>query len=255
MMPRMIILITGATAGFGLAIARRFGGESNRIIAVGRRKDRLDALVKEFGANAVHPIVLDVRDRAGVASAVAALPPDLAAIDLLVNNAGLALGLSPAYQANLDDWDTMVDTNIKGLMYMTRAVLPGMVARDRGHIVNLGSVAGAHAYPGGNAYGGTKAFVRQFSMNLRADLLGSRVRVTSVEPGMVGGSEFSLVRFGGDKEKVEKLYKGADPLTPEDVAEAVYWVATLPPRVNINIIEMMPVTQSFGPLPVHRYST
>jgi 3-hydroxy acid dehydrogenase / malonic semialdehyde reductase len=255
MMPRMIILITGATAGFGLAIARRFGGESNRIIAVGRRKDRLDALVKEFGANAVHPIVLDVRDRAGVASAVAALPPDLAAIDLLVNNAGLALGLAPAYQASLDDWDTMVDTNIKGLMYMTRAVLPGMVERDRGHIVNLGSIAGAHAYPGGNAYGGTKAFVRQFSMNLRADLLGSRVRVTSVEPGMVGGSEFSLVRFGGDKEKVEKLYKGADPLTPEDVAEAVYWVATLPARVNINIIEMMPVTQTFGPLPVHRYST
>jgi len=255
MMPRMIILITGATAGFGLAIARRFGGESNRIIAVGRRKDRLDALVKEFGTNAVHPIVLDVRDRAGVASAVAALPPDLAAIDLLVNNAGLALGLAPAYQASLDDWDTMVDTNIKGLMYMTRAVLPGMVERDRGHIVNLGSIAGAHSYPGGNAYGGTKAFVRQFSMNLRADLLGSRVRVTSVEPGMVGGSEFSLVRFGGDKEKVEKLYKGADPLTPEDVAEAVYWVATLPPRVNINIIEMMPVTQSFGPLPVHRYST
>ena len=255
MMPRMIILITGATAGFGLAIARRFGGESNRIIAVGRRKDRLDALVKELGANAVHPIVLDVRDRAGVASAVAALPPELAAIDLLVNNAGLALGLAPAYQASLDDWDTMVDTNIKGLMYMTRAVLPGMVARDRGHIVNLGSIAGAHAYPGGNAYGGTKAFVRQFSMNLRADLLGSRVRVTSVEPGMVGGSEFSLVRFGGDKEKVEKLYKGADPLTPEDVAEAVYWVATLPARVNINIVEMMPVTQSFGPLPVHRYST
>jgi 3-hydroxy acid dehydrogenase/malonic semialdehyde reductase len=255
MMPRMIILITGATAGFGLAIARRFGGESNRIIAVGRRKDRLDALVKELGANAVHPIVLDVRDRAGVASAVAALPPELAAIDLLVNNAGLALGLAPAYQASLDDWDTMVDTNIKGLMYMTRAVLPGMVARDRGHIVNLGSIAGAHAYPGGNAYGGTKAFVRQFSMNLRADLLGSRVRVTSVEPGMVGGSEFSLVRFGGDKEKVEKLYKGADPLTPEDVAEAVYWVATLPARVNINIIEMMPVTQTFGPLPVHRYST
>jgi len=254
-MPRMIILITGATAGFGLAIARRFGGESNRIIAVGRRKDRLDALVKELGANAVHPIVLDVRDRAGVASAVAALPPELAAIDLLVNNAGLALGLAPAYQASLDDWDTMVDTNIKGLMYMTRAVLPGMVARDRGHIVNLGSIAGAHAYPGGNAYGGTKAFVRQFSMNLRADLLGSRVRVTSVEPGMVGGSEFSLVRFGGDKEKVEKLYKGADPLTPEDVAEAVYWVATLPARVNINIIEMMPVTQTFGPLPVHRYST
>jgi len=255
MILRMIILITGATAGFGLAIARRFGGESNRIIAVGRRQDRLDALVKELGANAVHPIVLDVRDRAGVASAVAALPPELAAIDLLVNNAGLALGLAPAYQASLDDWDTMVDTNIKGLMYMTRAVLPGMVARDRGHIVNLGSIAGAHAYPGGNAYGGTKAFVRQFSMNLRADLLGSRVRVTSVEPGMVGGSEFSLVRFGGDKEKVEKLYKGADPLTPEDVAEAVYWVATLPARVNINIIEMMPVTQTFGPLPVHRYST
>jgi 3-hydroxy acid dehydrogenase / malonic semialdehyde reductase len=255
MMPRMIILITGATAGFGLAIARRFGGKSHRIIAVGRRKDRLDALVKELGANAVHPIVLDVRDRAAVAKAVETLPSDLAAIDLLVNNAGLALGLSPAYQASLDDWDTMVDTNIKGLMYMTRAVLPGMVARDRGHVVNLGSIAGAHAYPGGNAYGGTKAFVRQFSMNLRADLLGSRVRVTSVEPGLVGGSEFSLVRFGGDQEKVDKIYKGADPLTPEDVAETVHWVASLPARVNINLVEMMPVTQTFGPLPVHRYST
>ena len=147
----------------------------------------------------------------------------------------------------------MIDTNVKGLLYVTRAVLPGMVARDRGHIVNLGSVAGTHPYPGGNVYGGTKAFVRQFSLNLRADLLGSRVRVTDVEPGLVGGSEFSLVRFGGDAQKAQQLYAGTDALTPEDIAETVHWVATLPARVNVNTIEVMPVTQSFGPLAIHRY--
>jgi 3-hydroxy acid dehydrogenase/malonic semialdehyde reductase len=249
----MIILITGATSGFGAAIARRFADASHRIIAVGRRSERLEALSRELGEGIVYPLTLDVRDRAAVATALAALPAELAPIDLLVNNAGLALGLAPAQRASLDDWDTMIDTNVKGLLYVTRAVLPGMVARDRGHIVNLGSVAGTHPYPGGNVYGGTKAFVRQFSLNLRADLLGSRVRVTDVEPGLVGGSEFSLVRFGGDAQKAQQLYAGTDALTPEDIAETVHWVATLPARVNVNTIEVMPVTQSFGPLAIHRY--
>jgi 3-hydroxy acid dehydrogenase / malonic semialdehyde reductase len=251
----MIILITGASSGFGAAIARRFAAAGgHRIIAVGRRHARLQALVQECGADVIHPLVLDVRDRAAVAAAMAALPPELTAVDLLVNNAGLALGLAPAQRADLDDWDTMVDTNVKGLMYMTRALLPGMVARERGHIVNLGSVAANYAYPGGNVYGASKAFVRQFSLNLRADLLGTRVRVTDIEPGLVTGSEFSVVRFSGDAQKAAKLYEGADALTPEDVAETVHWVSSLPARVNINTVEMMPVTQASGPLAIHRYS-
>jgi 3-hydroxy acid dehydrogenase/malonic semialdehyde reductase len=183
---------------------------------------------------------------------VAGLPAARTAIDVLVNNAGLALGLGPAQQAELSDWERMVDTNIKGVMYMTRAVLPGMVARDRGHVINIGSVAGTYPYPGGNVYGGTKAFVQQFSRNLRADLLRTRVRVTCVDPGLVGGTEFSVVRFGGDAGRAQKLYEGADALTPEDVAEAVHWSATLPARVNINAIELMPVTQSFAALAVNR---
>ncbi|MGA2637224.1 SDR family NAD(P)-dependent oxidoreductase [Methylocella sp.] len=247
----MIILITGATAGFGAAIARRFAAGGARIVAAGRRRERLDALVAEFSRDVIHPLVLDVRDRAAVEAAIAGLPAGFADIDLLVNNAGLARGLAPAQEADLDGWEAMVDTNVKGLMYVTRAVLPGMVARDRGHIVNLGSTAALYPYPGGNVYGATKAFVRQFSLNLRADLLGTKIRVTDIEPGLVGGTEFSVVRFG-DAEKAAKLYEGADALTPGDIAEAVHWVATLPARVNINSIEMMPVTQAFGPLAVHR---
>jgi 3-hydroxy acid dehydrogenase/malonic semialdehyde reductase len=247
----MIILITGATAGFGAAIARRFAAGGARIVAAGRRRERLDALVAEFSRDVIHPLVLDVRDRAAVEAAIAGLPAGFADIDLLVNNAGLARGLAPAQEADLDGWEAMVDTNVKGLMYVTRAVLPGMVARERGHIVNLGSTAALYPYPGGNVYGATKAFVRQFSLNLRADLLGTKIRVTDIEPGLVGGTEFSVVRFG-DAEKAAKLYEGADALTPEDIAEAVHWVATLPARVNINSIEMMPVTQAFGPLAVHR---
>lgn len=246
-----IVLITGATAGFGLAIARRFAADGARIIAAGRRADRLKALRVELGS-ACHTLTLDVRDRAGVAAAVAGLPADFAAIDLLVNNAGLAVGLEPAHQADLDDWDAMVDTNIKGLTYVTRAVLPGMVARDRGHVVNLGSTAGEFPYPGGNVYGGTKAFVRQFSLNLRADLWGTKVRVTDIEPGLVGGTEFSNVRFKGDDAKAAGIYEGADALTPEDIADAVHWVATRPARVNVNTLQVMPVTQSFGPLRVHK---
>ncbi len=249
----MIVFITGATAGFGAAIARRFAGQGHHIVATGRRHERLEALADELGRDKVHPIVFDVRDNDAVEAAIKNLPAAFAEIDVLVNNAGLALGLDPAYAAQLEDWEVMVDTNVKGLLYVTRAALPGMVARDRGLVVNLGSIAATYPYPGGNVYGATKAFVRQFSLNLRADLLGTRVRVTDIEPGLVGGSEFSTRRFHGDTTRAGKLYEGADALTPEDIAETVYWVATLPPRVNINAIEMMPVTQAFGPLPVHRY--
>ena len=197
----MIVFITGATAGFGLAIARRFGAQGHRIVAVGRRGDRLEALAREFGAGVVHFLELDVRDRAAVETAVAGLPADFAQIDVLVNNAGLARGLAPAQEADLDGWEAMVDTNVKGLLYVTRAILPGMVARDRGHVINMGSVAATWPYPGGNVYGATKAFVRQFALNLRADLAGTRVRVSDIEPGLVGGTEFSTVRFGGDRER------------------------------------------------------
>ncbi len=251
----MIVLITGATSGFGAAIARVFAAAGgHRIIAVGRRQARLLELAAEFEAGVIFPLVLDVRDRAAVTAALATLPSELAPVELLVNNAGLALGLAPAQNAVLDDWDQMVDTNVKGLMYMTRALLPGMVARDRGHVINMGSVAASYPYPGGNVYGATKAFVRQFSLNLRADLLGTRVRVTDVEPGLVGGSEFSVVRFGGDAQKAARIYAGTEPLTPEDVAETVRWVSSLPARVNVNTLELMPVTQASGPLAIHRFS-
>ncbi|MEN7530099.1 MULTISPECIES: SDR family NAD(P)-dependent oxidoreductase [unclassified Cupriavidus] len=248
----MIVFVTGATAGFGAAIARRFAEAGHRVIAAGRREDRLEALADALGRDKVLPLVLDVRDRDAVAAAVAALPAEFAEVDLLVNNAGLAWGLESAQNADLDKWDAMVDTNIKGLLYMTRAVLPGMVARNRGHVINIGSVAGEYAYPGGNTYGATKAFVRQFSLNLRADLTGTRVRVTDVAPGLVGGTEFSAVRFDGDQSRVAKIYEGADALTPEDIAETVFWSATLPSRVNINFLEVMPVSQSFSALSITR---
>lgn len=246
------LFVTGATAGFGLAIARLFAADGWRVVAAGRRADRLDALVAELGADRCHPVVLDVRDAQAVKAAVDGLPARFAAIDLLVNNAGLALGLNPAQSADLEDWDRMVDTNCKGLMYVTRAVLPGMVARDSGHVVNIGSTAGEWPYPGGNVYGATKAFVRHFSLNLRADLFGTKVRVTDIEPGLVGGTEFSAVRFKGDAERAAAPYAGTDPLTPEDIADAVHWVATRPARVNVNTLQVMPVAQSFGPLRIHK---
>ena len=248
----MIILVTGATSGFGRVIAARFAANGARIIAAGRRAERLDTLRAELGADRVLPLILDVRDRAAVASAISGLPAEWAEIDICVNNAGLALGLAGAQAAELDDWDAMVDTNIKGLMYVTRAVLPGMVARNRGHVINIGSTAGEFPYPGGNVYGASKAFVRQFSLNMRADLWGTKVRVTDIEPGLVGGTEFSNVRFHGDDAKAAGIYAGAEPLTPDDVAEAVHWCATLPARVNINTLQMMPVGQAFGPLRVHK---
>jgi 3-hydroxy acid dehydrogenase/malonic semialdehyde reductase len=248
----LTVLVTGATAGFGEATARRFAAAGNKVILAGRRMDRLEALTGELGGNA-HPLELDVQDRAAVVAAIADLPAEFAAIDVLVNNAGLALGLDPAQSANLDDWDTMIDTNIKGVTYCTRAVLPGMKARGRGHVINIGSVAGTYPYPGGNVYGATKAFVHQFSLNLRADLVAENIRVTCVEPGLAE-TEFSLVRFKGDAEKAKGPYAGLKPLGGEDIAEAVYWVATLPGHVNINTLELMPTNQAFGPFAFSRES-
>lgn len=247
----MIVFITGASSGFGAAIARRFARDGAQLVLAARRRDRLDALAGELGAP-VHRLTLDVRDRQAVGAAIAGLPDEFSAIDLLVNNAGLALGMQPAHQASLDDWDQMVDTNIKGLMYVTRAVLPGMVARGRGQIVNIGSTAGEWPYPGGNAYGASKAFVRQFSLNLRADLLGTPIRVTDLEPGLCGGTEFSDVRFHGDEARAQAVYRNTTPLAPEDVADTVHWIASRPAHVNVNTLSLMPVDQAFGPLAVHR---
>jgi len=194
----------------------------------------------------------DVGVRKDVEKAIANLPAGFAEVDVLVNNAGGAIGLDPAQKADLDDWDAMIDSNVKGLAYCTRLLLPGMIARNRGHVINLGSVAAEFPYPGGNVYGAAKAFVHQFSNNLRADLLGTAVRVTDIQPGLVGGTEFSVVRFKGDKEKAAKVYEGTHPLTAEDVADAIHWVATRPAHVNINSIQLMPVSQAFGPLAVKR---
>jgi 3-hydroxy acid dehydrogenase/malonic semialdehyde reductase len=246
----MTVLITGASAGFGASIARVLAAEGHRIIAAGRRADRLEALAAEIGTDKVMPLVLDVTDRAAVEAAISGLPAAWAEIDVLVNNAGLARGLAPAQEAKLDDWETMIDTNIKGVTYLTHAILPGMVARNRGHIVNMGSVAGNWPYPGGNVYGATKAFVRNFSLNLRTDLFGTRVRVTNVEPGLVAGTEFSAVRFDGDQARAANIYANTTPLTAEDVAETVRWVVTLPEHFNVNTIEIMPVVQAWAGLKV-----
>jgi 3-hydroxy acid dehydrogenase/malonic semialdehyde reductase len=246
-----IALVTGATAGFGAAIATRLVADGWRVVAVGRRQDRLDALVAELGESA-HPVSLDVTNTEAVAALPGSLPEAFRAIDVLVNNAGLALGLSPAYTADLADWDRMVATNVTGLIHMTHALLPGMVARNRGHIVNLGSVAGTYPYPGGHVYGGTKAFVRQFTLNLKADLVGTNVRVTDIEPGLCGGTEFSAVRFGGDQAKADDVYRGTTPLTAADIAEAVAWAVQLPAHVNINRIEMMPTCQATAPFAIKR---
>ena len=243
--------VTGASAGFGRAICRTLVGKGYRVIGGARRMDKLQALETELGANFV-PLALDVTDPVSIETAVEQIRDASLQIDLLVNNAGLALGLEPAHKASVEDWETMIDTNNKGLVYMTRAVLPGMVERNRGHVINIGSTAGSWPYAGGNVYGATKAFVRQFSLNLRTDLHGTAIRVTDIEPGLVGGTEFSNVRFKGDDDKAGKTYENTTALTPDDVTEAVWWVATLPKHVNINTVEMMPVSQSFAGLSVHR---
>jgi len=246
----LTLLVTGATAGFGDAITRRAVRDGHRVIAAGRRADRLQALHRELG-DAVLPFVLDVTDAAAVSTLPGSLPAGWQEVDVLVNNAGLALGISTAQQASLSDWDTMLATNVTGLVHMTHALLPGMVARDRGHVVNVSSTAATFPYPGGNVYGASKAFVSHFTDNLKSDLVGTGVRVTSIEPGLVGGSEFSQVRFG-DPAKAAAVYAGTTPLTPEDVAETVAWVIGLPAHVNINRVQMMPTCQAPGPLVIKR---
>lgn len=245
------IVITGATSGFGRACASMFAENGWQLVVCGRRRDRLEELRRELDGTPLHIACFDICQRAEIEAMVAGLPGQFQAVDILLNSAGLALGLNPAQSAELTDWETMVDTNIKGLCTMTRLLLPGMVARKRGHIINMGSVAGSWPYPGGNAYGGTKAFVRQFSNNLRCDLHGTGVRVTNIEPGLAE-TEFSVVRFGGDRAKADAVYAGTQPLTAADIAEIVFWTANRPAHVNINNIEVMPVCQSWSPFAIHR---
>ena len=247
----MIVLITGASSGFGEEMARVFVKHGHKVIAAARRTERLASLQNELGA-ALFPVTMDVTDKASILQALASLPADWKQIDVLINNAGLALGTEPAHQASLDEWETMIATNCQGLVTVTRAVLPAMVARNMGMIINIGSIAGSTAYPGGNVYGATKAFVDQFTKNLRADLAGTGVRTSNIAPGLCGGTEFSNVRFRGNDDAAAKVYEGTIPLTAVDIAESAYWIATLPPHVNINYIEMMPTCQGFGPLVIKR---
>ncbi len=250
----MIVLITGASAGFGEAMARKFVSQGHRVIAAARRAERLSSLHAELGA-ALLPVTMDVTDRASVTQALAGLPVEWTAIDVLINNAGLALGTEPAHLASLDEWETMIATNTMGLVTVTHMVLPGMVERNSGTIINIGSTAGATPYPGGNVYGATKAFVEQFTKNLRADMVGTGVRTTTIAPGLCGGTEFSNVRFRGNDQAAAKVYEGTVPLTANDLADAAFWVATLPPHVNINFMEMMPTCQGYGPMVIKRNIT
>ena len=239
------ILITGATSGFGKETAKIFIKNGWKVIITGRRGNRLEDLTKELGENCL-PLCFDITDRVAVKKAIENLPPNFNQISVLCNNAGLALGLEEADEANLDDWDQMVDTNIKGLIYATRNILPLMIENGDGHIINIGSVAGSYPYPGGNVYGGTKAFVSQFSLNLRADLVGKGINVTSLEPGLAE-TEFSIVRFKGDEKKASQVYKNTRFIKPEDIAETIYWVATRPKNINVNRIEIMAGLQAFNP--------
>ncbi|MCU9951235.1 SDR family oxidoreductase [Pseudomonas solani] len=247
------LFITGATSGFGEACARRFAEAGWSLVITGRREERLQALAEELGEKVeVLPLVVDVRDRAAMEAAIGGLPERFGKLRGLINNAGLALGTDPAPKCSLDDWDTMVDTNIKGLLYTTRLLLPKLIAHGRGAgIVNLGSIAGNYPYPGSHVYGGTKAFVRQFSLNLRNDLVGTGVRVTDIEPGLCE-SEFSLVRFGGDQAKYDATYAGAEPIQPQDIAETIFWVLNQPAHININTLELMPVSQTWAGFSIDR---
>ncbi|HEY0587572.1 MAG TPA: SDR family NAD(P)-dependent oxidoreductase [Pseudoduganella sp.] len=246
----MIVLVTGATAGFGAAMARVFVKNGHKVIAAGRRAERLEALASELGPDLL-PVKLDVTDKGAINAALASLPADWNEIDVLINNAGLALGIKGAHEAELEDWETMIATNCTGLVTITRALLPGMVERGRGTIINLGSVAGAYPYPGGNVYGATKAFVEQFTLNLRADLIGTGVRATNIAPGLCGGTEFSNVRLKDDA-AAAKVYEGTTPLTADDIANTAFWIATLPQHINVNSIELMPTCQGFSPFAIKR---
>lgn len=247
-----ITFITGASSGFGAACAQRFAAEGDKLILLARDANKLAPVLAALPADSeVHAVYADMRDRDAILSLPDTLPEAFREIDVLVNNAGLALGREPAFETDEDDWEVMVDTNIKGLMRLTRAILPGMVAREHGHVINIGSSAASWPYPGGNVYGGTKAFVQQFTRGLKADLLGTRVRVSCIEPGMAH-TDFSLTRFKGDKDTADAVYAGAQPMTAEDVAEAIHWCTRMPAHVNINAIEMMPVSQAWGAWAVSR---
>src|SRR5690606_17368004 len=235
---RLVTFVTGATSGCDAAAARRYAAAGGKVIATGRREDRLLALRDELGHDNCHIVPLDVRDRAAMEAAVAAIPAPFDAINIVLANAGLALGLQSAAEADLDDWQTMIDTNISGLVYTIRLLLPGLIERGGGHVVTLGSVAGEFAYPGGSVYGASKAFVRHFALNLRSDLQGKNVRVTDIEPGLTE-TEFSLVRFKGDEDKASRPYSGTKAMTAEDIAESIFWVTSLPEHVNVNKIQMM----------------
>ena len=246
-----IALVTGASAGFGIAIVERLIADGYKVVGAARRFEKLQELAKRLGED-FYPLEMDVTDRSSVDKALASLPTSFEPISLLVNNAGLALGLDKAYEADFEDWLTMIETNVIGLAYVTRKLLPDMVKRNHGLIVNLGSTAGTVPYPVANVYGSTKAFVKQFSLNLRADLAGTRIRVSNIEPGLCEGTEFSNVRFKGDDERAEKLYEGAHAIQAKDIAETVSWIASQPEHVNINRIEIMPTSQTFGAQPVYR---
>jgi 3-hydroxy acid dehydrogenase / malonic semialdehyde reductase len=244
-----IVLITGASSGIGAACARVFADAGAKLILAARRLDKLQQLVETLNVTSaqVHLIQLDVRDRSAVESAISSLPPGWSDIDILINNAGLSRGLDKLHEGDYQDWEEMIDTNIKGLLYLTRYVVPGMVNRVRGHVVNIGSIAGHQTYPGGNVYCSTKAAVKAISEGLKQDLLGTPIRVTSVDPGMVE-TEFSDVRFHGDTERAKKVYQGVTPLTPDDVADVVFFCTTRSPHVNINEVILMPVDQASATL-------
>jgi len=249
----MNVLITGASAGFGKALAERLVASGHRVIGCARRLDKLNALAETLG-EAFLPVVMDVSDTASIPQIIADLPDDFKQIDVLVNNAGLALGTEPAHKASLDDWMRMTDTNIKGLMALTHAVLPAMVERDSGYVINVGSIAGNWPYFGGNVYGATKAFVKQFSLNLRADLIGTQVRVTNLEPGNVAGTEFSNVRYHGDDDKAAKVYDGFKTMTGEDIGDILLWLIESPAHINVNRLEVMPVAQTYNGLTIAKQS-
>ncbi|MBP5790359.1 MAG: SDR family oxidoreductase [Neisseriaceae bacterium] len=247
----MTVLITGASAGFGQSACKLFVQNGYRVIGAARRMDKLSALKDELGENFL-PLQMDMTDKNSINNALSEIPDNWQEIELLVNNAGLALGLEPAYKCDFADWEQMIATNVLGLSYLTRQILPKMVERKKGHIINIGSIAGTYPYPGGNVYGATKAFVKQFSRNLRADLAGTRVRVSNIEPGLCGDTEFSNVRFKWDNEKAAQVYENVEFVKPEDIAEIILWVFRQPQYVNINSIEVMPVAQSFAALPIYR---
>ncbi|MBE0490656.1 MAG: SDR family oxidoreductase [Sulfurospirillum sp.] len=246
-----VILVTGATSGFGKATASMFAKDGYKVIATGRRADRLEQLNEELKGCDVHTVVLDVRDKEAVFRAIENLPQAYKEIDILVNNAGLALGLENAPEAHIEDWEVMIDTNIKGLLYVTKAVLPVMIKRKSGYIFNLGSIAGNWPYQGGNVYGSTKSFVQQFSFNLRNDLRGTNIRVTNIEPGFAK-TEFSNVRFKGDDAKANAIYEGMEPLVGDDIANLIFTVSKLPAHVNVNSLEVMPTCQSWAGLFIER---